>query len=259
MNPHPVLRRRLVLGTALGLAAASAGAQVSTPARRYALMSLVGDKLTAVERGEQTGSRLDKNLVTDIPVRGDVLDRAALGVINQLIVQADPAAKPLALLTDEPVLYEQQARLFDGKFVRLPSSLVKAAKDGGASHVFLVSKQRSTLNFRFLDGRQGQGAASGLGYYLEPNLVIDDIDASKRTQGFLGLFVHIRLTVVNLASEAIVGDRDVAFTDLYLSTGARARGALPWDALSPTDKIKTISEMLMQALRDNAPALLKPA
>jgi hypothetical protein len=261
---HPASFNRRAVAAALTLLLAGIGvhavAQTASAPRRYATMSLVGDQLTAVERREQTGTRLDRNLATEVKVNGDILDRAALGVVNELIVKADAGAKPLALLVDEPVLYQQQARLFDGnKFVRLPTSLAQAAKAGGATHLLLISKQRANLNFRFLDIAAGQGSASGLGFYVEPNLRVRDYDLSQSTQGFLGLYVHVRATVVDLATEAIVGDRDIVLTDIYANTGANARGALPWDALSASEKAKAIGALMMQALRDNVPALLKSA
>lgn len=251
-------RRGAMLALAATLCSGPVLAQGGGP-RRYATMSLIGDALTAVERREQTGSRLDKNLQTPIKVGSDVLDRAALGVLNDLIARADPSAKPLSLLVDEPVLYEKQSQLFDGQFVRLPTSLAQAAKEGGATHLLLISKQRSPLNFRLMDGRVGQGSADGLGFYLEPDMRLDNVGANQTTtsQGFLGLYVHVRATVVDLANESIVGDRPIVLTEMYTNIGPNARGALPWDALSPTQKVKAIGEMLMQALRDNVPALLK--
>jgi hypothetical protein len=259
MSRKPAIHRRdAAFGLFVTLASPGVFAQQATSPRRYATMSLIGDALTAVERQEKTGSRLDKNLQNEIKVGSDVLDRAALGVVNDLIIKADPAAKPLSLLVDEPVLYEKQTQLFDGKFVRLPATLAKAAKDGGATHLLLLTKQRSNLSFKLLDGRVGQGSASGLGFYLEPTLRMRDVDASREADGFLGLYVHIRVTVVDLATEAIVGDQPIVLTDTYVNTGlGKSQGTLPWDSLPARDKIKVISDLMMRAVRDNVPAMLK--
>jgi hypothetical protein len=257
MRMTTINRRDAALTLASTLAGFGAAAQPAPGPRRYATMSLIGDQFTAIERQEKTGSRLDKNQQTEIKVGSDVLDRAALGVLNDLIVKADPAAKPLTLLVDEPVLYEKQARLFDDKFVRLPTSLIAAAKDGGATHLLLLTKQRTALNFRMIDGRVGQGAAEGLGFYVEPDLNVRNLDANQEATGFLGVYVHLRATVVDLGTEAIVGDRSIVVTDLYTNTGPNAKRGVPWDSLSAKEKVKAIGEMLMKALRDNVPALLK--
>ena len=126
MNEKLIRRRDAAFAVAASLTSIGAAAQTVAGARRYATMSLIGDQLIVVERQEVTGTRLDKNTQTEIKVGGDILDRAALGVVQDLIVKADAAAKPLALLVDEPVLYEKQSQLFDGKFVRLPTALAKA-------------------------------------------------------------------------------------------------------------------------------------
>jgi hypothetical protein len=240
------------LGCGLG-----AVAQAQPAPRRYATMSLVGDQLTAVERAVQVGSRISRNVVTEIKVNGDIVDRAALGTVNDLIARAEPAAKPLSLLIDEPVLYEQQARLFDGQFVRLPLDIVKAAKDGGATHMLLLTKRRANLSFPFaVGGRSGDGTASGLGFYVDPDANVRDLDNNRRTEGFLGLFVHLRASVVDLTTEAIVGDRDITATAPYINT-REGFGGLPWNALPPQQKVQAVADLLLGALRSDVPPLLK--
>lgn len=256
MSPRASFTRRDVVCAAAALAAGTASVAQSAP-RRYATMSLIGDQLVAVQRAEQTGSRIDRNALTEIKVNGDVIDRAALGVVNAQIVKADPAAKPLSLLVDEPVLYEQQARLFDGAHVRLPLTLVKAAKDGGASHLLLLTKHRAPLSFEFTrGGRTGQGTASGLGFFVEPDMAVQDLGNDRTTRGYLGLFCHIRATIVDLSTEAIVADRNIAETDLYLNT-REGFGGLPWDALSPQQKTQAVASLMLKALADHIPAVLK--
>lgn len=256
---HVLDPQRRALAIALAATGAvgwgSAAAHSAAP-RRYATMSLIGDMLLAIGRGEQTGSHMSRNTTTEIKINGDIVDRAALGVVNEAIVKADPGAKPLSLLVDEPVLYEQQARLFDGKFVRLPLSLVKAAKDGGATHVLLLTKQRAPLSFQFTrGGRVGQGMASGLGFYVDGETGVRDLGNENRTEGFLGLFVHIRATVVDLSNEGIVADRPITAGAPYINT-REGFGGLPWDALSPAQKVRAVSDLLLTALRDNVPAVL---
>ena len=255
----PTRRRRefnLVLGALCAGALTGTRAQ-AVVARKYATMSLVGDMLTAVQRDSQTGTRINRNALTEIKVNGDIVDRAALGAVNDLIVKAEPTAKPLSLLIDEPVLYQQQARLFDGKFVRLPLDVVKAAKDGGATHMLLLTKHRANLSFPFtIGGRSGEGTASGLGFYIDPDRTVGDLGNDRSTEGFLGLYVHIRATVVELASELIVGDRDIVATKMYVNT-RDGFGGLPWDALQPQQKVQAVAELLLKALRDDVPALLK--
>jgi hypothetical protein len=76
------------------------------------------------------------------------------------------------------------------------------------------------------------------------------------TQGFLGLFAHLRTTIVDLSSEAIVADRTIVATDRYVNT-REGYGGLAWDALPPQQKVRAVSELLLKTLRDNVPAVLQ--
>lgn len=249
-------RRRFAAALpALPLAAWLPSRSQAPAPRKYATMSLVGDMFYVVERREVTGSRLDRNAATEVRIGSNVMDRAVLGVVNELIVKADAQAKPLTLLIDEPVLYEKQAQLFDGKFVRLPSAVIQAAKSGGATHVLLVSKQRNRFAFTMLDGSPGQGAGDGLGFYIEPEMLVKNRDSGEVAEGFLGIYTHMRATVIDLANEAIVADRPLLATSLYLAIG-KAPGARPWDALSATDKLKAIADLAMKTVREQLPPLL---
>ena len=245
----------LCLAAALAAATFGAAAQTSEP-RRYALMSLIGDSFTVVERQELTGSRLDRNAQTEIPLKSDVFDRAALGVANDLLRKADPRANPTSLLLDEPALYAQQQKLFDGRFVRLPTAIVKAAQGGGATHMLLITKDRTQADFKMLDARVGQGSLAGLGFYVEPDMRVRNVDSKESTTGFLGVFAIYRVTIVELATEAVVGERNVAFTKIFTTTGAHAKGGHPWLALDAKEKLKVIADMLMQSLRVELPPLL---
>lgn len=232
-----------------------AAAQTAT-ARKYATLSLVGDMFTVVERREVTGTRIDRNGVAQVRVGSNVIDRALLGIVNDEIVKADARAKPLTLLVDEPVLYEKQTQLFDGKFVRLPTALIKAARDGGATHVLLLTKQPQRFGFKMLDSNPGQGSGEGLGFYIEPFMHVRNVNSGESAQGFLGLFAHMRATVVDLATEAVVADRVLADNTLYTAVG-NAPGAVPWDSLSAADKLKAISNLAMKTVREQLPPVLQ--
>lgn len=250
-------RRIAMCCTALLIAAAASGAAAQNlESRRYATMSLVGDRFTVVERGEVTGSRLDRNPQTEIPLKSDVFDRAALGVANDMIRKADPRANPNNLLIDDPTLYAQQQRLFDSRFVRLPTSIAKASREGGATHMLLITKHREQAAFKMIDSIVGQGTLSGLGFYVEPQMRINDVNSQQTGDGFLGVYAVYRLTIVDLATEAIVADRPVTFTRIYTNIAPGAKGGHPWQALDAKEKITVIADMLMQSLRQELPSLL---
>ena len=242
--------------TLLTVATAGGAAAQIVEARRYAIMSLVGDRFTVVERGEVTGSRLDRNPQTEIPLKSDIFDRAALGVVADLMRKSDPRANPTSLLIDEPALYAQQLRLFDNRFVRLPTSIVKASRDGGATHMLLITKRREQAAFKMIDAVVGQGTLSGLGFYVEPQMRVGDIDTRQVGTGFLGVYAVYRLTIIDLATEAIVADRPVTFTNVYTNAAHGAKGGHPWQALDAKEKITVIADMLMQSLRQELPSLL---
>ena len=75
---------------ALLLAAASALPAAAQEARRVAVLSLVGDQLTVVQREMSTGTRIDRNTRTPVPMNSAALDNAMVLAVEREIQRTEP-------------------------------------------------------------------------------------------------------------------------------------------------------------------------
>src|SRR5262249_6488517 len=82
---------------------------------RWAVLSVIGDRMNLVYARMQTGTRTNPNVTEPLMMKEDVLDRLALNAVLNSSVPGKPEITPLALR--DPRFYQAQERLFasDGK------------------------------------------------------------------------------------------------------------------------------------------------
>jgi len=260
-NPQRKISRR---AAALGLAAAmyaADGASAQTPPPppwRYAVVSLIGDKFTVVIRGQTTGSHLNPNTQRELEVPNSLLDRTALAAAVETLRKSDPIGQPTPLLIEEPVLYEQQDRLFDKGFVRLPTALAEAARAAGNTHALLLTKHRAAAEFRFLNTTDGQGSLRGVGFYVDQSVPVQEM-GKLDVRGFLGTYVYIKATIVDLLSEAIVAERTTAAGRIYTAADEKSKSSRPWDAIDNNEKLRALMKHLDVTVRKLLPEVIGAA
>ena len=258
-NPQrKISRRSAAIGMAAAMCAARGANAQMPPPWRYAVVSLVGDKFTVVIRGQVTGSRLNPNAQRELDVPHSLLDRTALAAAVETLRKSDPTAQPTPLLIEEPVLYEQQDRLFDKGFVRLPTAVADAARAAGTTHVLLLTKHRAAAEFRFLNTTDGQGSLRGVGFYVEQTMPVQEMDKLD-VRGFLGTYVYIKATVVDLRNEAIVAERTTNAGRIYTAADERAKSSRPWDAIDNNEKLRALMEHLDVTVRKLLPEVIGAA
>src|SRR4051812_34405 len=103
---------RLVLAIlSLAFAAAALGAD----ARKYAVLSLLGEEMLVVVASMSTGQRLDRNPRNYVRLDDPVIDKTALLTANETLKRLT-GADPVLLFARERVLYAMQQRLMgEGK------------------------------------------------------------------------------------------------------------------------------------------------
>src|SRR4051794_18810865 len=139
-------RRRKPMIQRIVLLFAVLAASVSVHAsefRRYAVLSLVGDRILVVEREMSTGSRLDRNHRTFVDVPDHLLDKSMLLALDDAIRQKDPASTTILLNPKDPALYAAAARELDGtgNTQRIYDSVKSVLIGTNATHLVLVTKQ----------------------------------------------------------------------------------------------------------------------
>jgi hypothetical protein len=195
------------------LAAAPLGA-LAVEARKYAALSLLGDRLLIVTHEMATGSRRDTNQRQFVELQDASLDRAATGAIADAL----RAARATMDAVDVSALSIRDAQLFDLGQDALDDgdagdALIAAlrAKLGrvDATHLVLATKYRHASMLRLAAGHVGSGRLEGLGFYIDTTFKTRRSDTGERGTGFLAPFAYFRLSLVDLATWKVVREERV--------------------------------------------------
>jgi hypothetical protein len=226
-------------------------------ARQYAILSLVGDELTIVQRELSTGSRIDKNVQVKVPLGGASLDRAMLLAVDDAVRRSDPAAKPVLLAPRDPKLFEVAARSLDAGGVAMVYDAVRPiVARTNATHLILVTKYRHRAMLRMRDGHVGAGWLEGLGFYLDHGSPTkgSSVDMTDSERGFISPFTYFNVAVIDLASGRVVAEQ--------YAIGSNANGVVSgtignaWDRLTAEEKDAQITALIKEEAARVVPMVL---
>ncbi len=253
------MKRRLVLALAPALLAASARtpAQGATPARAYAVVSLVGDQLDIVVYQRQTGSHLDSNRHRQVMLPDNALDVVALRAARAALKAADARASVDLLTGSTPDLFTNQTRFFDGGQLKLPPELEAAVRQSRPTHLVLLTKYHADARLRMGNGDIGSGKLQGLGFYIDRDTVLVLGDTGGQAAGFIAPFAYIEVSLVDLATSTVVG-RTVIVETRVVSAGRSVEGTDPWDAMTADQKTNALRGMLTEQVQRAVTSLVAP-
>ena len=223
--------------------------------RKYAILSLVGDSLVVVQREMTTGSRIDKNTRTPVPMGTPALDNAMVLAVEREILRADSGAKTVLLAARRPELYALQARSLDdsGAMKGLVAAVRDVAARADATHLVLVSKHRARARLEVSDGALGDGQLEGLGFYVDPTRPMDHLTAGERSEGFISSYAYFLVTLIDLRTGAVVSQR----TATESQSAASQKVLTPWQALSPEQKAAMLEQLIVAGAARTVPEVLK--
>lgn len=246
---------RLVL-VALLCAAFAGGAGAET--RRYAVLSLVGDELTIVQREMSTGSRLDRNAQLKVPLGRASLDRAMLLAVDEAVRKAEPAARPVLLAPRDPGLFSLAERAGDGNGTAAVLDAVRPIAAGArATHLILVTKHRHRAMLRLPDGHVGDGTLEGLGFYLDGGSDTRGSSAmmNDSERGFISPYAYFKVALVEVASGRVVAQDYVVGSQAHLVKAGSIGSA--WGAMGDEQKDAELTRLIRDEAARVVPALLK--
>jgi hypothetical protein len=249
--------RRKVLAGAVGLAAAGlAGAQ----SRRFAALSLVGDKIEIIGARPEIGSRISQNRRRWADDAENTMDRYVLQAVERTVRAQDGSATLAMLALPGSALYDRPERAFDGRQVALPGKVVDALIDGRVSHLLLLTKVRDSARVPLYDTTAGVGSVHGIGFYIDPDLRLimrsDGATAGHSADGVLAPFVYVRLSLVDVQSGEVVREELVREMRSY-ATASNPKAEGPWDVLSAEEKLDVLRKMIDQSIGEATARLLR--
>ncbi len=234
------------------------GALAAGTAPSYAVISLVGDKLDIVTYQPQIGSQLDANAHNVLTLPQDEIDIAALRAVNRALRAAAPGAPVALLAASTPDSFEGQDRIFSGDHVSLPAEIDAAVHREGAGLLVLLTKHRGEARMQVADGHLGGGKLAGLGFYIDTQMPMRNVDTGASATGFLSPYVYVDVSLVDLATLTRVR-HDTIMSAEVLTAAGKASAVHPWEALTSKEKVDKLEAMLASELERVVPAVVTGA
>jgi hypothetical protein len=247
-----LIRRCVWLGLGLALPLVA----LAEEPRAFAAISLVADELRIVGQQGTTGTALNQNEVVKIALNFDLIEAHALRAVTEAILKADASATVAPVKLTDARYYASQSTFVQGERAALPDDLLRTLRNGRVSHLVLLNKHRADA--RMNSGLQtfGSGRVEGLGYYVDHEARIREVGRAEVASGFLSPYVYVRLSVIDVASLAVLDSRTVVATQVLTAIGTKA-GRDPWEVLDATQKIETLKQMIHNEVQDLVPKVLQ--
>jgi hypothetical protein len=258
-------RRRFnttLLGLALGLLSGPA-ARAQGPGRpidKLGIFSLLGDGLQITLPGVITDSRLDRNLRETLPAKDIGFDQAALRAVTEFMRAQRPAARLEMYRATTPLSLADQRAVAEGATrAELPAWIIEAIERAKLSHILLITRHRGDASFMVQDGYSvGRGAVEGIGFYLDSDTEVKNSETGLNSQGFLGAYTMMRLQLMEVATGNIIGSQDIRASQMY--AGRRdTEAANVWNALTPTEKVQALRDLIERNLARVLPQVMARA
>jgi hypothetical protein len=248
----PLNRRHcLVAAAGLGLTRSALGAD----GRRYVVVAFIGDRLEFVYAVMGTGSMLNRNQRQIIPDAKGSFDQIALKALGLAIEKTEPKAAVSLVQVPPSVFHEQPEKLFDGQSVALPDGVINAIDQFRATHVILLTKERSDARLPIADGYLGVGSLRGLGYYLDGAQPLKSKTTGDEDIGFIASYAHMRLTLADARTGTILKQRSVTAARVYSVVGSQ-KALNPWDVLSTEQKVERLQNLIEKSMSTEVPQLI---
>jgi len=223
----------------------------------YIILSLIGDRVTIIGQGTQVGSHFDQNRREVVPLVESQLDDFAVRVADATIAKVRPGASVITLRASDPKLYALRESWLDADAIEvreLLSLIPNQIPPSPDSHLLLITPYRDQPELKTDRLSLGSGKVAGLGFYLDSAKRLRRSDTMESAPGFLGVFAHFQLVLINLQTSAIEAHQRVVVGTTY--SAARAEDRTPWNALSSTDKTRALASLMKDGIERWLPGML---
>jgi len=240
---------------ALAVLAAATFASAAAHAQRYAVISLIGDRMQLAYARGVDGQPVDRIERRYIPLEDSTIDRATLLAVNEQVKKIRPGAEPVLLQAFDRSYFDVSAGT--GAIIEWVRQLAKDVKGAKVTHAILVTKLQHdgvpALQKPFVGG----GTLEGVGFFVGRTPPPTGRDPNSAGPGFLSPFAYFQVTLVDLASGQVLREEKGLASTALSATGTDTGN--PWDTLSGQQKVQTLVDMMRAELGLVMPKLLKPS
>ncbi len=215
-------------------------------ARNYAVLSLVGNAISAVSFGLATGSQIDTNGRKLIPIAEPVFDEAAIRAANSAILKLQPGVKTTLMLTQDPGLYAAQNALFDAADANKDNReyLKSLLGNRGATHLVLITKWRAEAEIHVLNASVASGRLEGLGFYMNADVSLRNLDTRNSETGLLAPFAYVNVRLIDATTLEVLGESHQKRSHVIGNDDRGATGLNAWHTLTSKQKIDYLDALL---------------
>jgi hypothetical protein len=211
---------------------------------RYALLSLLSDRLTIVTRDMATGSNIDHNHREILPLPGNVLDKDMVLAMDDALRSTGVRAQPVLLFSSDRAIFARQAELLDAAAgtAALLDAVRPVLRGVDASHLILATKYRHDARLQVGDGYVGSGLLEGLGFFIDRTYEPRHVATVAVAPGYLSAYAYFRLALIDLASGRVVREIPVFASETRM--GAESTSGHPWDSMTSEQKVAALDHLL---------------
>ena len=238
--------RHVFCALALAFAAFAGAAQAQ---EKYAVISLIGDKMQLAYARAVPGQPVDGIERRYIPLDDTSIDRAALLAANEQIRKLKPGADPVLLQAFERSYFDVSAGT--GAVIEWVRQL---AKDKKVTHAVIITK----LMYEGIPDLQkpfvGNRTLEGVGFFVGRTPPPPGADPASAGPGFLSPFAYFLVSVVDLRSGQTLREERGLASDSISATSTDTGN--PWDALNGQQKINKLIDLVSREIAIVMPKVL---
>jgi hypothetical protein len=224
-------------------------------AQRYAVISLIGDRMQLAYAKGVDGQPVDRIERRYIPLNDTTIDRAALLAVNDRLRELVPGSDPVLLQAFERPLFD--ISVGTAPIVDHIRQLVRDEKGPRVTHAIIIAKMQYDGVPALQKVYVGSGTLEGVGFFVGREPPPAGMDANSGGPGFLAPFAYFELTTVDLGTGRVLR-REKGLASTMISA-ARTDTGNPWDTLSGQQKVNTLVELVRTEIRNILPQALKPS
>ena len=236
------------------VALAGFGAALAQAQQRFAVISLIGDRMELAYAKGVDGQPVDRIERRYIPLDDSRIDRYTLLAANDVLKKLAPGPDPVLLQAFDRSYFDVTSGT--GVIIDWTRQLVKDAKPK-VTHALLITK----IQYEGVPALQkpfvGGGTLEGVGFFVGREAPLKGMDPNSGGPGFLSPFAYFQVTLIDLASGKVVREEKGTASNLLSATGTDSGN--PWDTLSAERKLQAIVDLVKRELEIVLPKVLKPA
>ncbi len=239
------------------LSALSSASWAQAAPRSYAVVSEVARQVSVVSYQPSVGKMGNNNRVQKIDVPDGALDKVFL-LAAQKPLKAAPGVADVWLLAPAESDFFGLTMISDGGRLAIPADLKAALQERKSTHLLLFSRYRADADIRFDNMTESTGPLEGLGYYIDMEMPVRQVNKKEQVYGYLAAYTHFRATLIDVASERVVKSLVTRATRINTAAGNDAKEQHPWQALSAGEKMAQLRDLTQREVARMVPELLQP-